>query len=357
MSEIRIDHVTKKFDNAIAIKDLSFLCRDGEFVVVLGKPGAGKTTLLRMISGIDEPTSGEIYIGDTLVNGQPPEKRNVCMAFETYALYPHISVKQNMLSPLMSSNININKEEREKRIKEVATLLEIEELLDRKPSQLSGGQRQRVSLARALVKSENANCTLLDEPISHLDARLRNSMRGELKKYLKNKGASVIYTTADYAEALGIADRIIVIIEGVLHMYASAEEVFNNPQDLGVANMIGDPKINFFECTALKEVVIGNQAFSPSDIYLDGVKHIGIRPIDIDVSPIEKANSIPGNIYVTEPIGYEQIVRVMVDKKMVNIKMPLENNVFSINQPVWLEMKWKKGLLFDNGGMLKGTHE
>jgi ABC-type sugar transport system ATPase subunit len=108
MSEIRIDHVTKKFDNAIAIKDLSFLCRDGEFVVVLGKPGAGKTTLLRMISGIDEPTSGEIYIGDTLVNGQPPEKRNVCMAFETYALYPHISVKQNMLSPLMSSNININ---------------------------------------------------------------------------------------------------------------------------------------------------------------------------------------------------------------------------------------------------------
>jgi len=226
--------------------------------------------------------------------------------------------------------------------------------LERKPSQLSGGQKQRVSLARALVKAKDSNCTLLDEPISHLDARLRNYMRGELKKFLKSKGATVVYTTADYAEALGIADKIAVIIDGALHMFASAEEVFKSPQDLGVANMIGDPKINFFECNQDDDILIGERFIRPMEIDLRSVRTIGIRPIDIEVSSFEKPNTIAGKIYVTEPIGYEQIVRVLVDSKLVNIKLPLENNVFDINQPVWLEMKWKNGLLFDNDGMLKG---
>lgn len=357
MSEIRIDHITKKFDQLTAIRDLSFQCRDGEFVVVLGKPGAGKTTLLRLLSGIDEPTSGEIYFGSKLINGVPPEKRNVAMAFETYALYPHISVRQNLLSPLTSPNISITTEEQKHRIDEVAKLLEIGELLDRKPSQLSGGQRQRVSLARALVKAKNTNCTFLDEPISHLDARLRNSMRGELKKYLKNKGVTVIYTTADYAEALGIADRILVLIDGALHMFSSPENVFNNPQDLGVAYMIGDPKINFFECSEMGEILLGELRIKPKDISLTDIWQVGIRPTDIAISISEKPDSVPGIIYVTEPIGYDQIVRVMVGPKLVNIKVPLENNTYAINQPVWLDMNWTTGLLFKRDGMLKGKQE
>lgn len=354
MSRIQIDRVTKKYGKVIAINNLSFSCEDSEFIIVLGKPGAGKSTLLRMLAGIEEPNEGQIYFGNNLMNGVAPEKRNVAMAFETYALYPHFLVKQNMLSPLMSPNNTIDKNLREKRIHEVSQLLEIEPLLERKPSQLSGGERQRVSLARALVKAEDTNCVFLDEPISHLDARLRNSLRGELKKYLKDKKATVIYTTADYAEALGIADRILVIIDGTVRMFASPDKVFDEPKDLDVANMIGDPKINIFEVNGKGTIQVGD--LTPSLKYFEKVqaKYIGIRPLDINIMSSKNLDLIPGTVYVTEPIGYDQVVRVMVGSKMINIKMPLENNTFAINQPVWLDINWKNGLIFDNDGMLKG---
>jgi len=354
MSRIKIEHVTKKYGKVIAINNLSINCEDSEFIVVLGKPGAGKTTLLRMLAGIEEPNEGQIYFNNNLMNGIVPEKRNVAMAFETYALYPHFSVKQNMLSPLMSPNNTIDKNLREKRIHEVSQLLGIEPLLDRKPSQLSGGQRQRISLARALMKAEDVNCVFLDEPISHLDARLRNSLRGDLKKYLRDKKATVIYTTADYAEALGIADRILVIIDGMARMFASPDKVFNEPKDLDIANIIGDPKINIFKVNEKGAIQAGDLTLTLKYFERVQAKYIGVRPFDINIVSTKNLDLIPGTIYVTEPIGYDQIIRVMVGTKMINIKMPLENNIFAINQSVWLDINWKNALIFDNDGILKG---
>lgn len=354
MSRISVDQLTKKFDDLVALDNLCFECEAGEFIVVLGKPGAGKTTLLKIIAGIEAPEEGNILFDDKVMNHLAPEKRNVAMAFETYALYPHLSVKKNLLSPLSSPNNYIDKSIREARIREVTKLLEIEPLINRKPSQLSGGQRQRVSLGRALVKAEDSNCVLLDEPISHLDARLRNSLRAELKNYLKSKNATVVYTTADYAEALGIADRILVLIDGKIRMFSSPDELYAHPNDIGVAEMIGDPKINFLIVDETRRISLNEYSLKPPFTLDNGIKYLGIRPHDIEVSPLPKSDYIKATVYITEPIGYDQILKVSIGSKMINIKLPLDVYDFSIDQDIWIRFDWNKMLVFDKSGLLKG---
>lgn len=349
MSRVKLDSLTKRFGQTVAISDLSLECQDGEFIVLLGRPGAGKSTTLKIVAGVEETTAGNIYFDDQPIGKLPPEKRNVAMAFESYALYPHWSVRQNLEFPLRAPGRNLSPHERTSQIKQVTDLLEISHLVDRRPGQLSGGQRQRVSLGRALVR--RANVTLLDEPIAHLDARLRNSLRGELKHYQRERGATTIYTTPDYAEASGIADRIAVLIDGRVRQFASPATIYDEPADLDVALMAGDPKMNILRLPdnsgALQ--VDGTRITVPG--LLTGARSIGLRPTDIRISPTVVPGAIPGRVYVTEPMGYDQVVRVEAGSDLINVKTLLAEGNFGIEQRVWLVPNWERRHMFDEDGI------
>ena len=350
MATLKLDQLTKRYGSVQAVSGLTLEVNDGEFVVLLGKPGAGKSTTLKMIAGVEEPSFGSVSIGDRVVNDLPPEKRNVTLAFESYALYPHWTVRQNIEFPLRAPGRGLSPTDRNARITRVAQLLEIEHLLDRKPSQLSGGQRQRVSLGRALARSGIADITLLDEPIAHLDARLRHALRGELKRFQREGSATTLYSTPDYIEASAIADRVAVLIDGRLHQYASPVDLYDRPADLQVASMVGDPKINIFPLKDGKPVISLDGTTVPLPAVPGGTGYIGIRPAHFQLSPSEAPGSLPGKVYVTEPMGYDQVIRVEAGEFLVNVKVPLVGNAYSIGQPVWLTPNWQATYLFDTSG-------
>jgi ABC-type sugar transport system ATPase subunit len=223
-----------------AVDGVDIETREGEYLVLLGPSGCGKTTLLRTIAGLEEATEGEVLIGGNVVNGLPPRARQVAMVFQSYALYPHKSVLQNIAFPLKAEKLD--KGEREKKARWAAELLDIEPLLDRKPRQLSGGERQRVALARALVREPSV--FLLDEPLSNLDAKLRASARDELKQFQSRVGTTTIYVTHDQAEAMGLGDRIAVMFEGRIRQIGPPQEVYDDPADTFVATFLGSPPMN-----------------------------------------------------------------------------------------------------------------
>src|ERR687891_6276 len=223
-----------------AVDGIDIETSEGEYLVLLGPSGCGKTTLLRTIAGLEEATEGEVLIGGNVVNGLPPRARQVAMVFQSYALYPHKSVLQNIAFPLKAEKID--KAEREKKARWAAGLLGIEPLLDRKPRQLSGGERQRVALARALVREPSV--FLLDEPLSNLDAKLRTSARDELKRFQQRVGTTTIYVTHDQAEAMGLGDRIAVLDQGQVHQVGHPVEVYDHPANTFVATFIGSPPMN-----------------------------------------------------------------------------------------------------------------
>src|SRR5687768_9695129 len=226
--------------DVVAVDGVDIETAEGEYLVLLGPSGCGKTTLLRTIAGLEEATDGEVLIGGNVVNGLPPRARQVAMVFQSYALYPHKSVLQNIAFPLKSEKID--KAEREKKARWAAGLLGIEPLLDRKPRQLSGGERQRVALARALVREPSV--FLLDEPLSNLDAKLRASARDELKQFQARIGTTTIYVTHDQAEAMGLGDRIAVMYEGRIRQIGPPREVYEDPADTFVATFLGSPPMN-----------------------------------------------------------------------------------------------------------------
>jgi len=240
VSVVEVRNLTKEFGDMVAVDDVDLASREGEFLVLLGPSGCGKTTLLRMIAGLEEPTSGEIFIGGERMNGLPPRIRKVAMVFQSYALYPHMTVARNIAFPLRAEGID--KAEQDKRVRWAAELLGIDRYLERRPRQLSGGERQRVALARALVREPNV--FLLDEPLSNLDAKLRAAARDDLLEFQRRVGITTIYVTHDQVEAMGMGDRIAVMRDGKIRQFGTPEEIYSDPADTFVATFIGSPPMN-----------------------------------------------------------------------------------------------------------------
>lgn len=285
--EVRLENLTKKFPSrdkkkqkdVIAVNDFDFTIPDGELIGLLGPSGCGKSTTLHLISGLQKPTSGKIFFGEDDVTDLSAENRGIGLVFQNYALYPHLTVKQNILFPLenLKGKDKLTKEEMLQKAYEAAKLVQIEELMDRKPSELSGGQQQRVAIARALVKMPRV--LLLDEPLSNLDARLRLQTREEIRRIQKKTKITTIFVTHDQEEAMSISDRIVVMKDGVLHQIGKPQEVYDDPVNLFVAKFLGTPPINVFEGYVKNSILyIGDENIMAVDGVMDQAVYVGIRP-------------------------------------------------------------------------------
>ena len=246
MAEIVLDRVSKSYPNgATAVHELSMTIADGEFIILVGPSGCGKSTTLNMIAGLEDITSGELRIGGERVNEKAPKDRDIAMVFQSYALYPHMSVRQNIAFPLTLAKMK--KDEIATKVEEAAKILDLTELLDRKPAQLSGGQRQRVAMGRAIVRDPKA--FLMDEPLSNLDAKLRVQMRSEIARLQDRLGTTTVYVTHDQTEAMTLGDRVVVLLGGVAQQIGTPDELYHRPANLFVAGFIGSPAMNFFPAT------------------------------------------------------------------------------------------------------------
>ena len=249
MASVTYDHVTKRFGDVVAVNDLNLNVQDGEFLVLVGPSGCGKSTALRCLAGLEEISDGSIYIGDRVVNDVPPKDRDIAMVFQSYALYPHMSVYDNMAFGLKLRKTPSNLIE--ERVNEAARILGIQQLLDRKPKQLSGGQRQRVALGRAIVREPAV--FLLDEPLSNLDAKLRVQTRAEISKLHQRLATTFIYVTHDQVEAMTMGNRIAVLKDGILQQLDTPQNLYDHPTNMFVAGFIGSPAMNFFDATLVQD--------------------------------------------------------------------------------------------------------
>ena len=285
--KVVLEHLTKVFpsrnkksnDEVIAVNDFNFEIPDGKLIGLLGPSGCGKSTALNLISGLLKPTSGKIYFGDDDVTGLPPENRGVGLVFQNYALYPHLTVKQNILFPLqnLKGAERPSKEEMERRALEAAKLVQIEGLMERKPGEMSGGQQQRVAIARAVVKMPRV--LLLDEPLSNLDARLRLQTREEIRRIQRETGITTVFVTHDQEEAMSISDMIVVMKDGVVHQIGKPQYVYDEPVNLFVSKFLGTPPINVFEgCVKAGRLLIGGESVLDVPGAPDGEVWAGIRP-------------------------------------------------------------------------------
>jgi sn-glycerol 3-phosphate transport system ATP-binding protein len=306
VAEVSFHEVTKVYPNGTkAVDSLTFTIADGEFMVLVGPSGCGKTTALRMIAGLDEPTSGAIAIGDDVVNGVSPRNRDIAMVFQNYALYPHKTVLENLAFGLRQHKVL--KSEIVARVKEVSSLLTLDELLNRKPAELSGGQRQRVAMGRALAR--NPRVYLLDEPLSNLDAQLRTQLRADLKKLHQRFSTTTIYVTHDQVEALTLGDRIAVMAGGRLLQLGAPEEIYSSPANVFVAGFIGSPPMNLFRASAED----GRVHAGDLELEVPGVPRgelvVGVRPEDLHlVTDTRDELTVKVRTDVVEMLGHETIV-------------------------------------------------
>ncbi len=320
MASIKFDHVWKRFGDFAALKDLTLDIADQEFLVLVGPSGCGKTTALRCLAGLEEVTDGNIMIGDRVVNDVPPKDRDIAMVFQSYALYPHMSVYDNMAFGLKLRKMP--KAEIDRRVKEAAEMLHIGHLLDRKPKALSGGQRQRVALGRAIVR--HPSVFLMDEPLSNLDAKLRVQTRAEISKLHQRLKTTFIYVTHDQTEAMTMGTRIAVMRDGVLQQLDTPQNLYDHPANMFVAGFIGSPSMNFFEATLVRgdgQVLVDFGPFQlpvpPSRV--DAIAgHIGM-PIIFGIRP----EDIHDAHYV--PRGVDETARLMTT---VNVVEPLGSEVY-----------------------------
>ncbi len=285
--EVTLQNLTKKFpgrgrkkrEDVIAVNDVTFKIPDGELIGLLGPSGCGKSTTLNLISGLLKPSAGRILFGEDDVTDLPPENRGIGLVFQNYALYPHLTVKQNILFPLqnLKGEARPSREEMQKKVYEAAGLVQIEDLMDRKPGELSGGQQQRVAIARALVKMPRV--LLLDEPLSNLDARLRLQTREEIRRIQRETGITTIFVTHDQEEAMSISDRIVVMKDGIVQQIGRPQQVYDNPENLFVAKFLGNPPMNVFE-GRVKEgrLYLGEEAVLNLKGAADRKVYVGIRP-------------------------------------------------------------------------------
>jgi multiple sugar transport system ATP-binding protein len=341
--EIRLQNLTKIFTDKAgketrAVDDLTVTIGSGKLIGLLGPSGCGKSTTLFMIAGLFKPSGGKIFFGDDDVTKLAAEKRGIGLVFQNYALYPHMTVRQNIMFPL--ENINIKRTEALELVQEMANLVDIGELLDRKPAQLSGGQQQRVAIARALVKKPRV--LLLDEPLSNLDARLRLQTREEIKRIQRETGITTIFVTHDQEEAMSISDEMVVLNFGVQQQMDHPQEIYNNPNNLFVAKFLGNPPINI-----LNGHIKNGKIYSDADILLgekdvpDGEYTIGIRPEDFQADPEgQEINTID-----LDHIGRDTLIRFELSG--VQIRALVDSDSVQDQETIRLKAKSKKIYVFD----------
>jgi inositol-phosphate transport system ATP-binding protein len=319
--KVDLENLSKRWGNVVGADSINLGIQDAEFVAFLGPSGCGKTTTLLMVAGIYKPTEGTIRFDGRIVNRVAPKDRGIGMVFQSYALYPHMNVFQNISYPLKLKKIP--KEEMQERAQRVADMMGIGHLMDRKPAQLSGGQQQRVALGRALVKEPAL--LLFDEPLSNLDARLRLSMRSEIKRLQMELGITSIYVTHDQVEAMTMADRIAVMKEGKLQAYATPEELYDQPRTLFIGGFVGNPPMNFVDVEVVREDGDYHARREGFDVVVPaergekaagrGIVTLGIRPEDVTLAD----DGIPGEIYVVEPLGRDDLLDVRIGEASVRV--------------------------------------
>ena len=353
--KVVLDHLTKRFPNrtkgepdVIAVNDFTFEIPDGKLIGLLGPSGCGKSTCLNLISGLEKPSSGKVWFGDTDVTELEPENRGVGLVFQNYALYPHLTVRQNIMFPLqnLKGADKLTKEEMLRRSDEAAKMVQIENLMDRKPAQMSGGQQQRVAIARALVKMPRV--LLLDEPLSNLDARLRLQTREEIRRIQRETGITTIFVTHDQEEAMSISDEIVVMKLGVLQQIGKPQEVYNDPVNLFVAQFLGTPAINTFTGEVINEkIYIGEEAVLPAPGVPDQNVWVGIRPegfvldengpFTLDLTRVEIMGR-DTSVVATHPFAQSPSVRAIISS---------ENEVDADAPKVRFSLKPKKVFIFE----------
>lgn len=323
MAHVELKKVVKRYGSVEVVHGIDLEIRDNEFIVLVGPSGCGKSTVLRMIAGLEEISGGEIYIGDQVVNQMSPKDRNVAMVFQNYALYPHMTVRENMGFSLKMRKRT--KDDIEAKVGEAARILELEPYLDRKPSELSGGQRQRVAMGRAMVRKPDV--FLFDEPLSNLDAQLRTQMRMELRKMHMRLATTTIYVTHDQIEAMTLADRIVILKDGNIQQVGSPIEVFEKPKNIFVAQFIGNPPMNILDGTfkvidGRRCVVAGKSTFPVVDGKAESLEDgapvkIGIRPDSIkmgdNINKLPKEWMCQGEVVVSEILGGQSHLEIVVD--------------------------------------------
>ena len=330
--ELTLEGITKNYGKVTAVSELAFTVKTGELFALLGPSGAGKSTTVNLIAGIEKPDKGEIKAGGRSIVELRPQERDFAMVFESYALYPHLTVAENMAFPLRAPSraTRYSSADIQSRVAETARMLEIHELLARYPKELSGGQKQRVGLGRALVR--DSQLFLLDEPIAHLDAKLRHHMRGELKKLQKKSGRTTVLATPDYAEVVAMADRAAVLNHGVIEQIGTPIELFSRPANVVVAQAIGDPPINLLDCEVANRdgcFYISGAGFSVQcnerlqaalrGLQVGAAASLGIRPSEIAIHRDPAQGLIRGEVYVFEPLGGEAVATVSVEGKLVKV--------------------------------------
>ena len=353
MAEVYVEKVCKQFNRVCALDHVSCVFEDGQLTVLVGPSGCGKTTLLRMIAGLELASDGAIYIGSDNVAGVPPWERNVAMVFQSYALYPHMTVFRNLAFPLEATKTH--KDEIRGRVQKAAERLQIEDLLDRKPRQLSGGQMQRVALGRAIIREPDV--FLMDEPLSNLDAKLRVLMRAELKHLQQQLGVTTIYVTHDQAEAMTLADKLVVMYRGCIQQIGKPEDIYRYPCNQFVAGFIGSPPMNFIDCRYEPGagVLAGDGlAYGVNDVVRrlleprgSGKLVLGVRPEDLTVrSTANGGGGVAATIYVMEQLGRELLVNALVGETLVRAYAPPMADL-KAGQQIWLDFAPEAVHVFD----------
>ena len=344
MAEVVLKNIKKRYDKNIIIDGIDLEIKDKEFLVLVGASGCGKSTILRMIAGLEEISGGEIFIGDKKVNKIPPKDRDIAFVFQSYALYPHMTVKENIAFGLKMRKLS--EELIEQKVAEAAEVLNLTELLDRKPKQLSGGQRQRVALGRAIVREPKV--FLMDEPLSNLDAKLRVQMRSEIKKLHEKLQTTFIYVTHDQTEALTMGDRIVVLDKGVIQQVDTPDNIYQNPANTFVAGFVGSPQMNFIDGTVDNGVVqiegISIQLSDEQKASVGDRKEIilGIRPENLTSTDGEIKLVVKVDMF--EMLGSEKIVYFYIGQTKCIVKLP---PTFAVDEDLVLKINKKNLFLFD----------
>ncbi len=364
MAHIQLKNVVKRFGNVFAVRNFNLEIQDKEFVVFLGPSGCGKTTTLRLIAGLEHPEIGDILIDGHCVNDMSPADRDIAFVFQFYALYPHLTVYENIAFPLKA--VKVTKPEIDDRVRKVAQILQITEVLDRKPSVLSGGEMQRVALGRAMVRQPKVY--LLDEPMANLDAKLRIDTRAEIKHLHHDIGATTVFVTHDQVEAMSLADRIVVMHQGVLQQIGTPYEVYNKPKNLFVAGFMGMPSMNLLDTQLTSDSGNTVLQIDHTDVVLD-LSHeqksklnanqekngyvIGVRPEHVRVSREPIGREITSNVHLIEPLGAVNIVDLSLGihpETQESIVLRVRTHpIFKIDigEKVWLDFDDKQMHLFD----------